>query len=540
MYNPMNHFYFTVKSIAILISLMLIGEVFAAPIIAITDFDNNTSKQKYAPLAKGLSDMLITDLSGYSMLRVVERTHLNEVERELKKQHTKAFSQSSAQQLGKLLGATHIITGGFVLINDTLRIDARVVKVADGVVMTSFSSQGNEKSFWSIQQRLTQLIIKSVSTNFSVKAKGNTQGMSLENAVMYGHAINEIDKNNTEVAQEILKELSNTLPNSNIINTKLSLMDSLVNLKMKNVLSSIAINSSNIFAYEQQAKLGKIFGCYDFLRNLGLKWNSSIPFVIQDAQNMKQFSDSYISMENTYYKSQSDSSKRNSYSMVFGQMCEISSTKRKNDEYANYKNMTSQSGIQCCIDLEIDTTSQYSSKNKVRLLAIQKEALNLQIVGLDPRNSLVADQISAITTRLLVQEIKDDLKNNESLLSRLNSKIANVMVLSKDMMTLQAIRFLNDQIKLNLDSITIEAYRTSIKLSASKNASGMRVYSEDSLFTYSIHNNRRFALAKKSGVAIQWELDSLNCDIKFLRQDDNYTLPYLHFHLDENGVAEWK
>src|SRR5439155_67793 len=48
----------------------------AARTLAVSYFDNNTGKPEYDPLAKGLADMLITDLSAISSLQIVEREKL--------------------------------------------------------------------------------------------------------------------------------------------------------------------------------------------------------------------------------------------------------------------------------------------------------------------------------------------------------------------------------------------------------------------------------------------------------------------------------
>src|SRR5688572_13855365 len=69
---------------ALTLWVVLPREVHAARTVAITYFDNNTNNADLAPLAKGLADMLITDLSHVSSLQIVERERLNQVLSELK------------------------------------------------------------------------------------------------------------------------------------------------------------------------------------------------------------------------------------------------------------------------------------------------------------------------------------------------------------------------------------------------------------------------------------------------------------------------
>ena len=68
------------------------------PTVAVSYFDNNTGKAEYDPLAKGLADMLITDLGQVRALRVVEREKLNQILAELKLSRSKFIDPKTAQR----------------------------------------------------------------------------------------------------------------------------------------------------------------------------------------------------------------------------------------------------------------------------------------------------------------------------------------------------------------------------------------------------------------------------------------------------------
>src|ERR1700730_13883308 len=86
------------------------------PTVAVMYFDNGAmgkQHEDFEPLTKGISDMLITEFAADSGIRVVERDQLQKL---LDEQNIdpKRVTQESAVHLGKLLGAHHMIFGGFI------------------------------------------------------------------------------------------------------------------------------------------------------------------------------------------------------------------------------------------------------------------------------------------------------------------------------------------------------------------------------------------------------------------------------------------
>src|SRR5215831_18289394 len=90
--------------------------------ITVLYFDNNTGDKAYDPLAKGLADMMITDLASAPGLVVVEREKLEAVLGELKLQRSRFFDPKTAQRIGKGIGATYAVTGAFVSMEPNIRI----------------------------------------------------------------------------------------------------------------------------------------------------------------------------------------------------------------------------------------------------------------------------------------------------------------------------------------------------------------------------------------------------------------------------------
>jgi TolB-like protein len=115
-----------------------------AKTIAISYFDNSSGDAKYNALSKGIADMLITDLSKVKGVNIVEREKLEKLIQEIKLGQSKYFDPATAQKLGKGLGAQNILTGSFYFLDNTLRIDARLIDVQTGGIILAEQVTGNK------------------------------------------------------------------------------------------------------------------------------------------------------------------------------------------------------------------------------------------------------------------------------------------------------------------------------------------------------------------------------------------------------------
>jgi curli biogenesis system outer membrane secretion channel CsgG len=114
----------------------------ARPTVAVLYFDYEGKNPELEPLRKGLAQMLTTDVADLEAVRIVERTRLEEVLAELALGASAKIDRASAARIGKLLGAKALVLGAFFEIAGAIRIDARIVEVETGRVVTSVGAQG--------------------------------------------------------------------------------------------------------------------------------------------------------------------------------------------------------------------------------------------------------------------------------------------------------------------------------------------------------------------------------------------------------------
>ena len=77
----------------------------------------------YAPLGRGLSEMLTVDLASVDRVRVVERVRLQALLGELELSQGAAFDAATAPRLGRLLRSAHVVGGAFAIQTEAMRTD---------------------------------------------------------------------------------------------------------------------------------------------------------------------------------------------------------------------------------------------------------------------------------------------------------------------------------------------------------------------------------------------------------------------------------
>ena len=108
------------------------------PTVAIMFFNNNAfgaGARDYDGLSKGIADFLITEMAVNPSIRVVERDQVQKLIDEQKLVTNGIVDRESAVRVGKLLGAQHMIFGGFMADpKGNVRIDARAVDVGTSAI----------------------------------------------------------------------------------------------------------------------------------------------------------------------------------------------------------------------------------------------------------------------------------------------------------------------------------------------------------------------------------------------------------------------
>ena len=95
--------------------------------VAIASFSSAANVREADTVRRAVVDGLISYLSQFSGVRVVERERISEALQDLRMSSEGMIDQSTALQLGKMTGARVIVTGNILQIDDELAITARLI-----------------------------------------------------------------------------------------------------------------------------------------------------------------------------------------------------------------------------------------------------------------------------------------------------------------------------------------------------------------------------------------------------------------------------
>jgi TolB-like protein len=179
------------KSVKILLSIMLIM-LWALPMshaaeppamtpssgdlkirMAVLYFDNEsiTDREGLEPFRKGMTDTLINSLNRTGKFQIVERTRMESMMSELKLSQSGMVDASTAQRLGKILGAQMLLMGSFTAIGEMIRIDARIIQAETGLVLKAEEVSGGTSDFMALEEALVLKIAEGLDAKMTAEEK---------------------------------------------------------------------------------------------------------------------------------------------------------------------------------------------------------------------------------------------------------------------------------------------------------------------------------------------------------------------------------
>ncbi len=164
------------RALAVFLAVLFAGSAPAGELrLAVTAFESGSADPALAPLGKGLQSMFTTDLSNIPGLEVVERARLAEIASEWKLASSGFVDPKTAAEAGRLLGATHLLTGSFTLLDQELRLDARLFSVGEGRVVLAESRSGERDLFFDLQKQLVTALVRELAGDVAPKVRVKIQ-----------------------------------------------------------------------------------------------------------------------------------------------------------------------------------------------------------------------------------------------------------------------------------------------------------------------------------------------------------------------------
>jgi curli biogenesis system outer membrane secretion channel CsgG len=207
----------------------------AGSTVAVMYFTNSalTGHDDYAHLSKGIADMLVTTLAGNPSIRVVERDQLQKVLEELNLNASDRVDKDAAVKLGKILGARHLLMGGFVIDRkESMRIDLRSVNVETSQVEYVESVTGKAENVLNLIADLGNKVNSGLkfppmpSRSSQARPASNTSAANQYRAFyLVSRSIEEQDKKNFTAAIALLRQAIDVYPDYTRAKVRLAMLE---------------------------------------------------------------------------------------------------------------------------------------------------------------------------------------------------------------------------------------------------------------------------------------------------------------------------
>ncbi len=163
----------------------------------------------------GLQQMLITELSMNSGLRLVERGRIRDLIQEQDLGASGRVDANTAARIGELVGAKYMILGGFVDWYSDLRIDARVVDVETSEIIKTQRVRDDRENMYDIVVELANAMTRGLNLPaLSTQAFNERREREVpEEAVrLYTKGLLYQDRGDTERAAELFSQAQRVFP----------------------------------------------------------------------------------------------------------------------------------------------------------------------------------------------------------------------------------------------------------------------------------------------------------------------------------------
>lgn len=184
-----------------------------APTIAVLDFTGLMVGQggNSAPLGKAVSAMLVTELINRPGIKVIERSELHELLNEQKLSLSGRVDESTALEVGKLVGAQYVIHGQVTSIADNLRMDMRAVDVATSEIMEVQKLSGKTDELLDVVVKMADLF--SIKLKLPPPPQKPTEKIPVLATVAFSRGIDFEDKGDVPHALEQYRQALQLHPN---------------------------------------------------------------------------------------------------------------------------------------------------------------------------------------------------------------------------------------------------------------------------------------------------------------------------------------
>ncbi|NOY78936.1 MAG: tetratricopeptide repeat protein [Calditrichaeota bacterium] len=174
--------------------------------VAVLYFSNMMKIPELDPLQKGLTDMIITDLSQVHSLQVVERVRLQALMQEIGLGQTGLVDPKTAPKVGKLLGVSSLVNGAFLTLSgQKIQLEYAISRAADARVEKNGKLNGNLRQIFEIEKKLVFDVIGDMGIQLTDQEREAIRKIPTENLmafIAYSKALDYEDQGKFDLAKQ--------------------------------------------------------------------------------------------------------------------------------------------------------------------------------------------------------------------------------------------------------------------------------------------------------------------------------------------------
>jgi DNA-binding winged helix-turn-helix (wHTH) protein/tetratricopeptide (TPR) repeat protein/TolB-like protein len=203
----------------------------ARPTVAVLGFRNLGGDRGQDWLSTALSEMLITELSAGSTVRMVPGEEVVRVKRTLSLPYTEDPDEDSLQQIHDRLGADLVVAGSYLVLEEKgsrkLRIDIRAMRASEGDSLASFAELGTEEGLFDLVTRTGRRLRRELGWAEPSPAEARAAAALLpgnpQAAHFYAEGLTRLRAFDPRGARDLLVRAAEVSPDSAALRSALSL-----------------------------------------------------------------------------------------------------------------------------------------------------------------------------------------------------------------------------------------------------------------------------------------------------------------------------
>ncbi|HEY4574106.1 MAG TPA: tetratricopeptide repeat protein, partial [Thermoanaerobaculia bacterium] len=202
------------------------------PTVAVLGFRNLAGRRDEGWLSTALSEMLITELSAGSKVRMIRGEEVAHMRQTVSVPYTESLSGETLQQIHDHLGADLVVVGSYLSMggegeNNRLRIDLQVLKATTGDTVASLAEVGSEDRLFDLVPKIGKGLRHSLGwsepTPEEARAAQAVLPASSEATRLYAEGLVRLRAFDMRGARDLLQQAVAASPDSAVTRSALSL-----------------------------------------------------------------------------------------------------------------------------------------------------------------------------------------------------------------------------------------------------------------------------------------------------------------------------